>query len=160
MIRKVGKQLGRDEEVLAAVGLAGDVDERVVDGTFGAGVHALVDLINEGERCARELRQAHKVEDGSQGPLLHILIRSTQRNQNSRTYSSRLPLGGQQLQLLVVTELYEDIDCPLVVVVVLSDLDFARTANAVEGGRELLADVIHEFSQSGFPEFLPSRVVN
>ena len=108
----------------------------------------------------RELRQAHKVEDGSQGPLLHILIRSTQRNQNSRTYSSRLPLGGQQLQLLVVTELYEDIDCPLVVVVVLSDLDFARTANAVEGGRELLADVIHEFSQSGFPEFLPSRVVN
>lgn len=63
VIEKVGQQLGRDEEVLARVGLAGDVDERVVHRALGAGVHALVDLVDEREGRACVLRQAHEVQD-------------------------------------------------------------------------------------------------
>ena len=41
VVREVWKQLGRNEEILAAIGFAGDLDEGVVYGAFGAAVHTL-----------------------------------------------------------------------------------------------------------------------
>lgn len=43
------QELGRDEEVLAVVLAAGNLDHAVVDHAFVAGVHALVDLIDYSE---------------------------------------------------------------------------------------------------------------
>jgi hypothetical protein len=45
------------------------------------------------------------------------------------TYSTRLALSSQQLQLLRVPELDEDVDGPLLVIFVLADADFARAAD-------------------------------
>ena len=75
-----------------------------------------------------------------------------------KTCSSRLPLGRQKLKLLSVTELDEDIDCPLVVVVVLGNLNLARTTDASECGREFFTDAVHEASESGLPKFLQGQV--
>lgn len=53
VIMQVGKQLGCDEEILAALVLACDIDELIVDDSFSPGIHALIDLIHEGEWGAR-----------------------------------------------------------------------------------------------------------
>lgn len=45
------------------------------------------------------------------------------------THPSGLPLCSQLLQLLVVTELDEDVDRPFIVVLRLVQLDFTRAAN-------------------------------
>lgn len=45
------------------------------------------------------------------------------------TYSSRLPLPSQKLQLLFITEFHENVDGPLVVIIMWADLDLASTSN-------------------------------
>ena len=98
-------------------------------------------------------------------------MRASDRLAN-RTYSTRLPLGSERLQPLCVAELDEDLDSPLVKVIVLSDVDLTRTADTcvlrkdgqrctgnqrregartVKGIRELLADLADKVSESRFP---------
>jgi hypothetical protein len=70
------------------------------------------------------------------------------------TYSTRLPLCGEQLQLLIVTELNKDVDSPLVVVIMLRYLDLTSTANTVESTGELLSDTFDQVGQSRIPQSL------
>lgn len=63
------QKLRGDEEVLARARLAGDVDHALVDHAFVAGVHALVDFVDDAEGGAREVLQGHEVEDGGDGAL-------------------------------------------------------------------------------------------
>lgn len=44
-------------------------------------------------------------------------------------HSSGLPLTSQKLQLLLVTEFYENVNGPLVIIVMWADLDLASTTN-------------------------------
>lgn len=86
MVVEVGKELGRDEEVLTAVGTAGRLDELVMDCTFGALVHTLmkhavsgemrgigtqgrtdlVDLVDERKGSMSLFGHAHEVQDRRQ----------------------------------------------------------------------------------------------
>jgi len=63
------QQLGGDEEVLRSMFLAGDVNDAGVDHALVARVHALVDLVDDAERRAREGLQRHEVEDCGHSPL-------------------------------------------------------------------------------------------
>ena len=73
------------------------------------------------------------------------------------TYAARLPLGCEELKFLIITELDEDVDGPLVVVVVLGDLDFTGTTDTIKSGRELLADAFHQGVQSRVPQSLERK---
>lgn len=46
------QEFGRDEEILAGVLIAGDLDHAFVDHPLVAGIHALVDLVNYSERSS------------------------------------------------------------------------------------------------------------
>lgn len=50
-----------------------------------------------------------------------------------RTYSARLAFAGQQLQTFIVTEFDQDVDCPLVVVFMFTNSNFARTTQSYDG---------------------------
>ncbi len=63
------QQLGRDEEVLRSMFLAGDVDHAGVNHALVARVHALVDLVDDAEGGPRQGLQSHEVEDCRHGPL-------------------------------------------------------------------------------------------
>ena len=94
------------------------------------------------------------------------------REVRPEAYSTRLPLSGQRLQPLCVAELDENLDGPFVEVIVLSDVDLARTADTcvlrkdgqrcigdqgreeartVKGIRELLADFADKVGESRLP---------
>jgi hypothetical protein len=93
---KAAEKFGRDEEVLAPAsavftgGGAGNGDQACVDEAgvyvscvvsfgawerergdqpFVARVHALVDLVDESERCTGETLQSHEIEDGRNSAL-------------------------------------------------------------------------------------------
>ena len=70
VVREVGEELRRDEEVLPAVLAAGDLDEGLVYGALGAAVHTLVDLVDEGEGRTDVFGEGHEVEDRGQGSFL------------------------------------------------------------------------------------------
>lgn len=82
MIPQVAEQLGRDQKVsakgvfrdasesrkgafhsLPSLCIAGHLDELIVNESLVALVHALIDLIDERERRARDLGDAHEVHD-------------------------------------------------------------------------------------------------
>ena len=63
------EQLGRDEEVLARVLAAGDLDHALVDHALVARVHALVDLVDDAEGRLGHGLEGHEVEDGGDGAL-------------------------------------------------------------------------------------------
>jgi len=65
MIMEVWEQLGSDEEILGAVGFAGGFNQGVVNSTFGAHIHTLIDLVDQRERRTSFLSQAHEVQNGS-----------------------------------------------------------------------------------------------
>ena len=54
----------------------------------------------------------------------------------------------------MVAELDLDINGPLLIVVVLVDLDLACASNTVKGGGKLLTDTAHEFLEFGLPVIL------
>ena len=60
----------RRRDALARGVLARHLDHLVVHGTLGALVHALVDLVDEREGAAAELREAHEVQDRRQRAFL------------------------------------------------------------------------------------------
>lgn len=60
-----------------------------------------------------------------------------QAREGRRAYATGLPLARQELQLLVVAELDHDVDCPLVVILVFADANFARAADACIAKRQL-----------------------
>ena len=74
MIVEVGQELRRDKEILSAVGLTCDFDQRVVHCALSALVHALVDLVDEGERSACFLSETHEVEYGGQRTFLEGVV--------------------------------------------------------------------------------------
>ena len=58
------EELGGDEEVLAGMFAAGDLDHAVMDHALVARIHTLVDLIYDAERCLCHRLERHEVEDG------------------------------------------------------------------------------------------------
>jgi hypothetical protein len=46
------------------------------------------------------------------------------------TYATRLSLSRKKLQLLVITEFNENVDRPLVIIIMGADADFTCTTNA------------------------------
>lgn len=66
---EVVEEFGRDEEVLAGVLLARNVDHAFVHHALVARVHALVDFVDDAERGPREVLERHEVEDGRHGAL-------------------------------------------------------------------------------------------
>lgn len=67
IVSQAREQLRRDEEVLARILLARDFHHAFVHQTLVAGIHALVDLVDDAEGCAGERLQGHEVEDGGDG---------------------------------------------------------------------------------------------
>ena len=53
VVPEASQQLGRDEEVLARVLAAGNLDHALVDHAFVPRVHALVDFVDDAERGLR-----------------------------------------------------------------------------------------------------------
>ncbi len=82
VVAQAGEQLGRDEEVLARVLAAGDLDHALVHHALVARVHALVDLVDDAERRLRHRLQRHQVEDRRHRPLparLPVLVQLLER---------------------------------------------------------------------------------
>lgn len=53
VVPQASQQLGRDEEVLACVLAAGNLDHALVDHAFVARIHALVNFVDDTERGLR-----------------------------------------------------------------------------------------------------------
>lgn len=64
MIFQAWKELWRNQEVLAGVLTARDVHHALVDHSFVARIHTLIDLVDDSERCARKGLECHEVENG------------------------------------------------------------------------------------------------
>ena len=139
VVVKVAQELGRDQEVLAAVLLASNVHQRVVHKPLRALVHALVDLVHEREWCPSLFSQRHEIHDRRQ-----------------RAFASGLTIGSEELQLLALSELDEEFDSPFVVVLVFSDADLACATESCKGSRELLAYALDEAIEGRVPIFLPT----
>lgn len=84
VVLEVREQLWCDEKVLRGVLGTGNIDNpgvnqpircqsessaSMTDSPFVAWVHALVDLVNNAERGARQALQCHEIEYGRHGPL-------------------------------------------------------------------------------------------
>jgi hypothetical protein len=67
VIPKTCKQLWGDEEVLACVLLASNLNHAFVNHPLVARVHALIDLIDNTERSSSHRLQGHEVENGRDG---------------------------------------------------------------------------------------------
>lgn len=63
VVPKVGEKFRGDEEVLTSMFFASDLDHSLVHHTLVAGIHALVDFVDDTERCPREGLKGHKIED-------------------------------------------------------------------------------------------------
>lgn len=59
VVAEAGEEFGGDEEVLAGVLAAGDLDHALVHHALVARVHALVDLVHHPERRLRHRLQRH-----------------------------------------------------------------------------------------------------
>lgn len=96
IIPQAREELRRDEEVLARVLAARDLHHALVHHALVARVHALVDLVDDAERCAREGLQGHEVEDGGDGALaagLPVLVEELKGFVFSVIISERLFIG-------------------------------------------------------------------
>ena len=89
----------------------------------------LVDLIHQRERRSCFFCQTHQVKDGCQGTLLGKRHHKLVKSELNFTNPSRLPLPSQKLQLLLVTELYENVNGPFVVIIVWADPNLASASN-------------------------------
>lgn len=69
IVPQAREQLGSDEEVLARVLAAGNFDHALVDHALVAGVHALVDLVDDAEWGLGHGLEGHEEEDGGDGAL-------------------------------------------------------------------------------------------
>jgi hypothetical protein len=67
VITKTCEQLWGDEEVLACVLLASNLNHAFVNHPLVARVHALIDLIDNTERSSSHRLQGHEVENGRDG---------------------------------------------------------------------------------------------
>lgn len=66
---QITKQLRRDEEVLARALATRNVHHTLVYHAFVAGVHTLIDFVDDAEGGASEVLQGHEVEDCGDGAL-------------------------------------------------------------------------------------------
>lgn len=78
------EELRRDEEVLGRVLTAGDFHHAFVDHALVAGVHALIDLVDDAERGLSHGLEGHEVEDGGDSAL-----------------ATRLAMGVELLKLFI-----------------------------------------------------------
>lgn len=78
IVPQTREQLGRDEEVLARVLAAGNLDHALVDHAFVAGVHALVDFVDDAEGRLGHGLEGHEEEDGGDGALAAGLAMSVE----------------------------------------------------------------------------------
>lgn len=69
IVPQAREQLGCDEEVLARVLAAGNLNHALVDHALVAGVHALVDLVDDAEGGLGHGLEGHEEEDGGDGAL-------------------------------------------------------------------------------------------
>lgn len=69
VVAEAREELGRDEEVLRRVLAARNLDHALVHHALVAGVHALVDLVDDAEGGLGHGLQGHEVEDGRDGAL-------------------------------------------------------------------------------------------
>ena len=66
----------------------------------------------------------------SERSYAHGSVSWARKREQVDTYTTRLALRSQQLELLAVAELDKDVDSPLVVVGIFANADLARTADA------------------------------
>lgn len=88
----------QEKDALPDVVAACRLDEHLVHVALGALVHALVDLVDEGERRACELGEREQVRHGRQGALLRAcqwssLSVSLLRGEGKRKGNARLRTG-------------------------------------------------------------------
>lgn len=69
IVPQTRKQLGRDEEILTRVLAAGNFDHALVDHALVAGVHALIDLVDDAKRGLGHGLEGHEEENGGDGAL-------------------------------------------------------------------------------------------
>lgn len=74
-------------------------------------------------------RQAHQVQNSRQGAFLNVVVNLFHVSYARDTYSSGLPLCSKKLKSFVVTKFDENLDRPLVEVVMLSDPYFTGTTD-------------------------------
>lgn len=85
VVAQARQELGRNKEIpvcqceaswslyiLSGLGSTRDFDHLVVDRALRTWVHALVDLVHQGERRAGELGEAEQIEDGGQRAFLAV----------------------------------------------------------------------------------------
>mmetsp|Transcript_5573 Transcript_5573/g.14273 ORF Transcript_5573/g.14273 Transcript_5573/m.14273 type:complete len:475 (+) Transcript_5573:229-1653(+) len=124
------QQLGREQEALRRVGLAGRLHQLLEHLALVVGVHALVDLVHNAEGALRHALQRDEVQDGADGAL-----------------AAALPARRQHLQLLLLAELHEDLDLVLVKVIVLLQPHLTRKADLAEVDLEGGVDFGHQLLQ-------------
>lgn len=69
VVPQAGEELRSDEKVLARVFAARNLHHALVHHALVAGVHALVDLVDDAKGRLRERLQRHEEEDGGHGAL-------------------------------------------------------------------------------------------
>jgi hypothetical protein len=67
IVLKIREQLWRNEEILGSMLFACNLDHAFVYHALVAGIHALIDLIDDAEGCSCKGLERHKVEDGRDG---------------------------------------------------------------------------------------------
>jgi len=88
----------REKDALPDVVAAGRLDEHLVHVALGALVHALVDLVDEGERRAGELGEREQVRHGRQSALLRAGKRTASERARAEAHegeSERRERGGR-----------------------------------------------------------------
>lgn len=86
IVTQAREELGGDEEVLAGVLATGDLDHALVHHALVAGVHTLVDLVDDAEWRLGHGLESHEVEDGGDG-----------------AFAAGLTVGVQLLKSLIFT---------------------------------------------------------
>jgi len=143
--KKVRK--GRKKDALPDAILARSLNQHLVHRTLGTLIHTLVDLVDEGEGSAGEFGESEKVGDGREGAFLREVTGQDRRagkekEEGGRTYTSGLTVTGEDVKddvarvVLLVTERDHDLDTPLLVVLVLSETDFAEKTESCRKGNK------------------------
>ena len=87
IVAQAGEEFGCDEEVLACVLTAGDLDHALVDHALVARIHTLIDLVYNAERRLRHRLESHQVE-----------------NSRDRTLAAGLAVRGELLKSFIFTK--------------------------------------------------------
>ena len=194
MVKEVRKKFRCNQEVLAVVRLTGHLDHGVVHSVFNTLVHSLiqwissvdavslfptqeqthlVDLIHERERRSCFFCQIHQVKDGRQGTLLKKRHRQTGQIGTELNLPLQTASARQKLQLLLVAELYENVNRPFVVIIsglilispgcpipvrlVRRETITRTTRLRIEGSRKFTSNTFHEPFKGGLPIILFSQ---